>query len=90
MATTTKIDKLALLEKVVQTIIHTQDEGLLDELKTILEEKHNDQIWNSMSQTQQQAVLEAEAQADEEEGALAHEEAVKRLHAQRTTRRNTV
>ncbi len=82
MATTVKIDKMALLEKAVQTIIHSQDEDLLAEIKAILEEDPKDQIWHSMTQAQQQAVLEAEAQADAEEGGLAHEEVIKRLSVQ--------
>jgi hypothetical protein len=90
METTAGIDKLALLEKAVQTIIHSQDEGLLAEIKAVLEEEGNDQIWNSLSQSQQQSVLEAEAQADEEEGGLAHEEAMKRLHDQRMNKRKSV
>lgn len=83
MAATIKTDKFALLEKAVQTIIHSQDEGLLAELKAVLGEDDNGQTWDGMGKAQQQAVLEAETQADEEEGGLTHEKAMKQLFAQR-------
>ena len=87
MAATIKTDKFALLEKAVQTIIHSQDEGLLAELKAVLGEDDNGQTWDGMGKAQQQAVLEAEAQADDEEGGLAHEKAIAHLQIQRMDRR---
>ncbi len=37
MEIATKIDKMALLEKAVQTIIHSEDESLLRQIKALLE-----------------------------------------------------
>jgi len=37
MAIATKIDKMALLEKAVQIIIHSEDESLLRQIKALLE-----------------------------------------------------
>lgn len=37
MAIATRIDKMALLEKAVQTIIHSEDESLLHQIKALLE-----------------------------------------------------
>ena len=44
MEITTKIDKMALLEKAVQTIIHSEDQGLPRHIKALLELPHQPEI----------------------------------------------
>ena len=55
----------------------------------MLGEDDNGQTWDGMGKAQQQAVLEAEAQADDEEGGLAHEKAIAHLQIQRMNRRKS-
>lgn len=80
MAATLQINRLSLLEKVVQKIIHTQNETFLAEIEALVENEADDALWHTLSVAEQDYITAAETEADKETNWISDEKARQQIN----------
>lgn len=80
MAATLQTDRLSLVEKVVQKIIHTQNESFLAEIEALVENEADDALWHTLPVAEQDYITGAETEADNETNWIIDEKARQQIN----------